>query len=75
MRCASDRSRKPAAPLTLPATGVEGTATGGKTYENTSEEAADPTSLPNVAPGDPLSDALSGALPEGFVVPPLDGEN
>ena len=44
------------------------TPEAGRVVENTSEEAADA-----LAPqGDPLSDALSGALPEGFVVPPLD---
>lgn len=36
-------------------------------YENTSEEAAD--SL--VPEADPLSHALTGALPDGFVVPPV----
>ena len=37
-------------------------------YENTSEEEADA-----LAPtGDPLTDALTGALPGGFVVPPVD---
>lgn len=38
-------------------------------YEDTSEEVAD-----QAVPGttDPLSEALSGVLPEGFVVPPLD---
>ena len=44
------------------------TPEAGRVVENNSEEAADA-----LAPqGDPLSDALSGALPEGFVVPPLD---
>lgn len=36
-------------------------------YENTSEDEAD-AQLP---PADPLSDALTGALPDGFVVPPV----
>lgn len=36
-------------------------------YENTSEEDADA----RVPPADPLSDALTGALPDGFVVPPV----
>ncbi|MFC3167155.1 L,D-transpeptidase family protein [Paracoccus fontiphilus] len=36
-------------------------------YENTSEEDADA----QVAPADPLTDALTGALPDGFVVPPV----
>lgn len=43
---------------------------GTITYEDTSEDAADTLAAPSQ--GDPLSDALSGALPEGFVVPPLD---
>lgn len=37
-------------------------------YENTSEEDADAL----VPAGDPLTDALTGALPGGFVTPPLD---
>ncbi len=36
-------------------------------YENTSEEEANA----QVPPADPLSDALTGALPDGFVVPPV----
>lgn len=40
-------------------------------YEDTSEESAAETGL---TAADPLSQALSGALPEGFVVPPLDGQ-
>ncbi|MTE00461.1 L,D-transpeptidase family protein [Paracoccus sp. YIM 132242] len=39
-------------------------------YENTSEEEAD-TLAP---PADPLSDALSGALRDSFVVPPVAGQ-
>lgn len=42
----------------------------GRVIENTSEAEADALAEPSVA--DPLSDALSGALPDGFVVPPLD---
>ncbi len=39
-------------------------------YENTSEEDAE-----TLAPAtDPLTDALTGALPDGFVVPPLDDQ-
>ena len=66
---------KPSAPLALPATGAADTPASGKTYENTSEEAADQMPPAGVQQGDPLSDALSGALPDGFVVPPLEGEN
>lgn len=58
--------------LTYPAEGArDAAAAGGTVLEDTSEEAAD-----RLAPvgGDPLSDALSGALPEGFLVPPLGEE-
>lgn len=42
-----------------------------RVYENTSEELAD--ELAPLDPTDPLSAALSGALPEGFVIPPAAG--
>lgn len=65
-------------PYRLPADGT-GTTTTNPTgevasdgaVENTSEEAADA----NVPKGsDMLSDALSSALPDGFVVPPLEAQ-
>lgn len=62
-------------PATLPAqapgtSADEGPASSDALFEDTSED--DVTDLAPAA--DPLSQALSGALPEGFVVPPLDGQ-
>lgn len=62
----------PAKALEFPDPHNQQSADTDRLYENTSEEAADALAPP---PGDdPLSAALSGALPEGFVVPPLDGQ-
>ncbi|MGR3554248.1 L,D-transpeptidase family protein [Paracoccus sp. (in: a-proteobacteria)] len=66
---------KPAAPLSLPETGGGATPAPPKVYENTSEETADAAASLAPQRGDPLSHALSGALPDAFVVPPLEGEN
>lgn len=59
----------PAAPLGFPADPLAAKrAPSEPVYENTSEEEADA-----LAPAaDALTDALTGALPDGFVAPPLD---
>ncbi|MDQ1900385.1 L,D-transpeptidase [Paracoccus sp. WLY502] len=58
----------PAAPLDYADPLAAKRAPAEPVYENTSEEEADA-----LAPtGDPLTDALTGALPSGFVVPPVD---
>ncbi|MGZ3215439.1 L,D-transpeptidase family protein [Paracoccus sp. T5] len=73
-------------PLALPeqagaATGVapepsaqpapEASAPDGSAPEASTPDALIPQAAPVESPADPLSDALTGALPEGFVVPPL----
>ena len=58
----------PAAPLDYADPLAAKRAPAEPVYENTSEEEADA-----LAPtGDPLTDALTGALPSGFVLPPVD---
>lgn len=58
----------PAAPLEYTDPLAAKRAPAEPVYENTSEEEADA-----LAPtGDPLTDALTGALPNGFIVPPVD---
>ncbi|WCR10213.1 murein L,D-transpeptidase [Paracoccus stylophorae] len=60
-----------AAPLDFPDDpGAQTGLAGASLHENTSEEEADAAAQPSSA--DPLSQALSGALPDGFVAPPLD---
>lgn len=57
----------PGEPLDYPDPLAAKRAPAEAVYENTSEEEAEALEPPS----DPLSDALTGALPEGFVVPPV----